>query len=172
MMPRMAVTRILVVGDTHVYSWDDVHPGIRAAVAEADIAVHCGDVIRFDVSDGFIAAAKRAIVVHGNSDPVELRQGLPYRRTFEVDGVRIGVTHPSWAGPEFEPQVLRGDFPEGVDVILYGHLHYPINTIIDGVLYLNGGQGYPSFLVPCNVAWLTIEDGMPRGEIVEIAPPL
>jgi len=170
MMPRMAKTRILVVGDTHAYQWEDVHPGIRAAVAEADIAVHCGDIVRFEVVDGFKATAKRAIVVHGNSDPVELRQGLPYRERFEVDGVRIGVTHPSWAGPEFPSEVLREDFPEGVDVILYGHTHYPIHETIDGVLYLNGGQGYASFLVPCNVAWLTIEDGVCSAEIVEIEP--
>ena len=172
MMPPMAKTRILVIGDTHVYRWEDVPAPIQALVAEADIAVHCGDIVRFEVSDGFKATAKRAIVVHGNSDPVELRQGLPYRERFEVDGVRIGVTHPSWAGPEFPSDVLLGDFPEGVDVILYGHTHYPIDEVIDGVHYLNGGQGYPSFLVPCTAAWLTIEDGEITTEVIEVLPAL
>lgn len=165
----MATTRILLVGDTHAFTWEEVHPRIREAVAEADIAVHAGDIVRFEVVDGFRAAAKRAIVVHGNSDPVELRQ-LPYRERFEVDGLRIGVTHPSWAGPEFPPEVLRNDFPEGLDVILYGHFHVPQNEVIDGVLYLNGGQGYASFLVPCTIAWLIVEDGIPRGEIEVVQP--
>lgn len=169
-MPRMATTRIVLVGDTHAYSWDEVHPRIREAVAEADIAVHAGDVVRLDVIEGFRAAAKRSYVVHGNSDPVDVRRALPYRETFEVDGVRIGLTHPSWAGPEFEPEVLFGDFPEGVDVILYGHLHEPIDETREGVYFLNGGQGYASFLVPCTIAWLTIEDGEFRGEIEVVAP--
>jgi putative phosphoesterase len=167
----MTVTRILLVGDTHAFTWDEVPARIREATAEADIAVHAGDIVRWDVVEGFRAAARRAIVVHGNSDPVELRQGLPYREVFEVDGLRIGVTHPSWAGPEFEPDVLRGDFPEGVDVILYGHLHITVNEVRDGVLYLNGGQGYASFLVPGTIAWLTIEDGRPRGEIETFEGP-
>ena len=99
-----------------------------------------------------------------------MRQALPYKEIIEVDGVRIGVTHPSWGGPEFEPEVLLGDFPEGVDVIAYGHLHLPLNETRNGVLFMNGGQAYPSFLVPATVAWLVIEDGVPRGEIEEVAP--
>jgi putative phosphoesterase len=166
----MATTRILLVGDTHAYTWDELHPRLREAVAEADIAVHAGDIVRLAVTDRFSEVARRSYVVHGNSDPAEIRRALPYREYFEVDGLRIGLTHPSWAGPEFEPEVLLRDFPEGVDVILYGHLHETVNETRKGVLFLNGGQAYPSFLVRATVAWLIIEDGVPRGEIEEIAP--
>ncbi len=169
----MAITRILVLGDTHVRRWSEVHPAVRAAVAEADIALHCGDSVRGAVIEGFRAAALRAVAVHGNSDPPELRRDLPFRELLEVDGVRIGVTHPAWGAEEFEPRALLSDFggvEGGVGVICYGHLHEPVNEVVDGVLFLNGGQPYPSFLVPATVAWLVIEDGVPRGEIVEIAP--
>ena len=48
----MAV-RIAVISDTPpVWRWDEVHPDIRKAVREADIAVHCGDIVRQDVVDG------------------------------------------------------------------------------------------------------------------------
>ena len=170
----MAATRILVIGDTHVRTWDEVHPRVREAVAETDIAVHCGDIVRMDVVEGLRAAAKRAVIVHGNSDPPEVRQALPHRELFEVDGVRIGVTHPAWGAEEFEPQRLLPDFTEDgertADVICYGHLHEPVNELHDGVLFLNGGQSYPSFLVRATMAWLVIEDGIARGEIVEVAP--
>ena len=170
----MAATRILVIGDTHVRTWDEVHPRVREAVAEADVAVHCGDIVRMDVVEGLRAAAKRAVVVHGNSDPPDVRQALPRRELFEVDGVRIGVTHPAWGAEEFEPQRLLPDFTEHgertADVICYGHLHEPVNESHDGVLFLNGGQAYPSFLVRATMAWLVIEDGVARGEIVEVAP--
>ena len=165
----MAVTRILVVGNTRVHHWGDVYPRVREAVAEADIAFHCGDIVHLDVVAGFRKTAKRAIVVHGNTDPVDVRRALPYREIVEVDGVRIGVLHPSWGGPEFEPEVLFGDFPEGVDVIAYGHLHEPVNEVVDGVLFVNGGRSYASFLVPATMAWLIVEDDPPRRDRVGAA---
>ena len=171
MLPSMSTTRIVLIGDTHAYTWEEVHPRVREAVSEADIAVHAGDIVRPAVVEGFRATAKRAYVVHGNSDPPELRKQLPDRELFEVDGVRIGLTHPAWGGPEFEPDELLPDFPEGVDVILYGHLHATVCEVRDGVLYLNGGQPYPQFLVATTIAWLTITDGVPSGEIEMIAPP-
>ena len=174
--PHMAAVRILVVGDTHAYTWEELHPRLREAVAQADIAVHCGDIVREAVVAGFRAAARRAVVVHGNSDPYELRQALPAVERFEVEGVRIGVTHPAWGAEEFPPERLLPDFREGpdgastVDVILYGHLHEPVNERREGVLFLNGGQGYASFRVPGTMAWLTVEDGRASGAIELIEP--
>ena len=163
-------TRIAVVSDTHLYDWDDVHPGIKKAVSQADMAVHCGDLVRMSIVDGFRRDAKKAIVVHGNSDPIELRQALPYVETIDVEGVRIGITHPAWGGPEFDPEELLPDFPTRPDVILYGHIHVPLNEIRHGVLFVNPGQGYASFLVPNTIATLTVDQGKVSAEIVEIEP--
>ena len=41
---------------------------------------------------------------------------------------------------------------------------------VEGVLFVNGGQGYSSFLVAGTVAWITVEDGVASAEIVEFAP--
>ncbi len=161
-------TRIVVISDTHLYRWDEVHPDVRAAVREADIAVHCGDIVRQDLVDGMRREAKRAVIVHGNSDPPELRQSLPYTEVIEVGSLRIGVTHPAWGGPEFPLEDLLPDFPEPVDAILFGHFHETINEARDGVLFLNPGQAYKSFMVPCTIATLTIEDGRMTPEIVVI----
>lgn len=163
-------TQIVVISDTHFHRWDEVHPDIRQAVAVADIAVHCGDFVRMDVMEGFMAEAKRAIVVHGNTDPVEMRQAIPYVDVIEVEGKRIGVIHPAWGGPEFEPEALLPDFPEPVDIILYGHLHVPVNESRDGVLYVNPGQAYSSFMVPATIAVLTLDDGDVSVEIREVVP--
>ena len=163
-------TRIVVFSDTHCHRWDEVHPDIRVAVAEADIAVHCGDLVRMDVVDGLRGAAKRAVVVHGNSDPPDVRRAIPYVRTLEVEGARIGVIHPAWGGPEFPPEDLLGDFTEQVDAILFGHTHEPLNEVRDGVLYLNPGQGYPSFMVAATIAVLTIDNGRLEAEIRTVVP--
>ena len=167
----MAV-EIVVVSDTHCESWEDVHPAIRDAVAAADVAVHCGDLIRMAVAEGMRRSARRAVVVHGNSDPVEVRRTLPYVETFEAEGVRVGVTHPAWGGPEFELEELLPDFPEPVDAILFGHLHEPIDELRGGVRFVNPGQGYASFAVPATIAVLTASDGSLSAEIRVIEPAL
>ncbi|MDA0769413.1 MAG: metallophosphoesterase family protein, partial [Chloroflexi bacterium] len=140
------------------------------AVAEADIAVHCGDFVRMDVVEGFKQEAKRSVVVHGNTDPVNLRNAIPYVEVIEVEGKRVGVIHPAWGGPEFEPEALLPDFPEPVDIILYGHLHVPVNETKDGVLFVNPGQAYASFMVPATIAILTLDAGDVTVEIREVVP--
>ncbi|MBM4411708.1 MAG: metallophosphoesterase family protein [Chloroflexi bacterium] len=157
------MTRILVVGDTHVRQWDDTHPALREAIRDADIAIHCGDWVTMDAVEGFRAEARQAVVVHGNSDYTEVRRALPYRQMIEVDGVRIGVTHPAWAGPEPEPEALLHDFPPDeygkLDIVAYGHIHVPLDLKRDGVHYINGGQGYPSFRVPGTIGWIETTPG-------------
>ena len=158
-------TSIAVVSDTHCHHWEHVHPDIREAVAQADIAVHCGDFTRMGVVEGMCSSAKRAVVVHGNSDPVEIRQAIPYVEVLEIEGLRIGVIHPAWGGPPFELQELLPDFPDPVEAILFGHLHQTVNRVHDGVLFVNPGQGYSSFMTPATMALLTIEDGAMSAEI-------
>ena len=169
------MTRILVVGDTHVRTWDELHPALRELIAGADIAVHCGDWTGLDALEGFRAAAKQAVVVHGNSDLPDLRRAIADGDVIEVDGVRIGVTHPAWAGPEPAPHELLPDFPEPevghLDVICYGHIHVPQNEEVEGIRFVNGGQGYPSFRVPGTVALIdTSPGGTFEVRIHEFAP--
>lgn len=161
-------TTIFVVSDTHCNDWEDIHPEIKRRSAEADIAVHCGDFVRQSIVDGVASIAKRAIMVRGNTDPVELRQTLPYVEEFEVEGVAIGVTHPAWGGPEFEPEAVIDDFSKKMDVILYGHIHETVNETRDGTLFVNPGQGYASFMVPATAAILTIDNGVASAEIVKL----
>ena len=158
-------TKIVVVSDTHCRLWEEVHPEIRKAVAEADVAVHCGDYTQLEVVEGVRRSAKRAVVVHGNSDTVELRRAIPRTEVIELEGKRIGITHPPWGGPPFELPELLVDFPEPVDVILFGHVHETFNETLDGILYVNPGQGYSSFRVPATIAVLTLDDGRVDTEI-------
>ena len=98
--------KIAVISDTHCYEWHDIHPDMRTLVAECDIASHCGDIVRQPVVEGFLKSAKRGLIVHGNSDPVDLRESLPYTQVIEVEKIKIGITHPAWGGPEFPPAEL------------------------------------------------------------------
>ena len=165
-------TQIVLVSDTHCNTWDEVHPTIRSAVGKADLAVHCGDFTRVDVLDGMRRTAQRTVVVHGNSDLVDIRRSLPYVETFEVEGVRIGATHPAWGGPPFEPDELLGDFPNPVDLILFGHLHEVIDERHENVRFISPGQGYASFMVPATIAVITIDASHVSVEMRTVEPPL
>ena len=164
-------TRILVVSDTHVRAYEEIPAVVRGYIEGADIAVHCGDWVTMEAVEGFRAAARRAVVVHGNTDAVELRRALPYREVLEVEGIRLGVTHPAWAGPEFPPEVLLRDFPAEecgeLDLICFGHFHVPMDETHGGMRFVNPGQGYASFLVPGTVAWIEIDGDTFEVEIEE-----
>jgi len=167
-------TNVLLVGDTHIRHWDQAHPELRRAVASADHAIHAGDWVHLDAVRGFQAEARASTVVHGNSDPVEVRTALPYRDALEVGDLRIGVTHPAWGREEFPPARLLPDFPVDdfgrLDVICYGHLHEMVDETVEGMRFVNGGQGYPSFMVPGTVAWLRINGGELAVEFEVFAP--
>ena len=153
------------MSDTHCRDWEEVHPDIRKAAAEADLVVHCGDFTGMGVADGIRRDARKAVVVHGNSDPVEVRQAIPYVETVEVEGKLIGVTHPAWGGPEFELADLVPDFPGPVNAILFGHLHEPVIEVRDGVLFVCPGQEYSSFAIPSTIAVLTVETDVISAEM-------
>ncbi len=153
------VTSIAVVSDTHCVEWREVHPEIREMVSEADIAVHCGDFTKMSVVEGMRESARRAVLVHGNSDPVDVRRALPAVDVFEAGGLRVGVTHPAWGGPPFGLGELLEDFTGPVDVVLFGHLHEVRDEVRDGVLFVSPGQGYRSFMVSSTAALVTVEGG-------------
>jgi len=158
-------TTITVISDTHCQRWEDIHPTIKEEIMLSDISIHCGDIIKQSVVDGFLEAAQKAILVHGNSDPVDLRKSLPYVQSIQVEDVLIGITHPAWGGPEFPPSELFKDFNVKPDLILFGHTHQPLQETIDGTLFVNPGQGYASFMVDGTLASITINGTEIKSEI-------
>ena len=55
-------------------------------------------------------------------------------------------------------------------MILDGHLHVTVNETIGGVLYVNPGQAYSSFMVAATIAVLTLDEGQVTVEIREVVP--
>ena len=160
--------KIAVISDTHCYEWEEVHPDMRTLVAECDMAIHCGDIVRQSVVEGFLKSAKKGLIVHGNSYPVDLRESLPYTQVIEVEKTKIGITHPACGGAEFPPSELFKDFEEHLDVILFGHTHEPLIQNINGTLFVNPGQGYKSFMEDCTMALLEVDKGKIKVNIVTV----
>lgn len=130
--------RIVVIADTHVKrpgNW--LPPGMEKVLREADIIVHCGDLVALCVYED-LSRMGRVVAVHGNMDYPEVREKLPGKAFFEAGGYRFGVIHGSGSPLGIEKRVAA-ELPEA-DVIIYGHTHCPRNEFKDGVLFFNPGS--------------------------------
>lgn len=151
------MTKIVAISDTHAKTLGQLPEELVALLREADYVVHCGDYTSLSLLDELRGIAKRFIGVHGNVDPKEVRDQLPPKAVFEVNGTRIGVIHPHWGGPPWgiEQDIAR-EF-DGVDIIIYGHTHDTFHQTIGDVVFLNPGQAYPAFQTPASAVLLTID---------------
>ena len=150
--------RIGVISDTHATSLAELPDKILASLAEVDMIIHAGDFTDIAVLDG-LRQLGEVRAVHGNMDSDGLKQLLPEKELLVVSGKRIGVAH-GWGSPRgIEARV--GRLFRDVDIVVFGHSHYPRNEIIDGVLFFNPGQARDSFGI------LTIDEQV-TGEIVRL----
>ncbi|MCY1434553.1 phosphodiesterase [compost metagenome] len=57
----------------------------------------------------------------------------------------------------------------GIDVVIAGHSHKPLNELRDGVLHLNPGSAGPRrFKLPITLAILHIRDGCAEAELIDL----
>ena len=157
------MARIAVISDTHARNLKELPPELLKTLAEADWVVHCGDYTSVTVVRELQTLSKRFIGVYGNIDPREIRDELPAKAVFEVEGKRIGVIHPSWGGSPFGIERDMAREFDGVDIILFGHTHDICHKTIDNVIFFNSGQAYPDFGTPASLGIVTI--GQERIEV-------
>jgi len=129
--------RIGVISDTHGF----LDPAIVALFAGVDHIIHAGDI-----GDPAIVAALRVIApvtaVSGNVEGDGGTADLPREVTGDVGGVRFVVAHKP---KRLLKRVSAGRITIGPgghrpDLVVYGHLHVPTASWVDGTLYLNPGS--------------------------------
>jgi hypothetical protein len=143
--------RAIVLSDTHLR--DDgrrrLPDPVYAAVRDAEVVLHCGDVVEHGLLDELATFAPVHAVL-GNND-VTLRGALPERLLVELAGVRVGMVHDSGTTKGRAARVHRM-FPD-CDIVLFGHSHAPVDDEgVDGQRLFNPGsptqrrmQPHPSF---------------------------
>jgi uncharacterized protein len=150
--------RIGVISDTHGL----LRPEALRALRGSSLIVHAGDIGTADVLDALRAIAP-VVAVRGNNDHGAWARALDERRTFEVDGVRLHVTHDV-------KELTIDPAAEEVDVVIAGHSHRPLHERRGGVLFLNPGSAGPRrFSLPITVARLVISGGRVQARIVPLA---
>ncbi len=147
--------RVGVISDTHGL----LRAEAQSALAGADLIVHAGDIGSAEIL-ARLAAVAPVRAVRGNVDTGAWALDLPETDVVEVDGTLLYVLH-DVAALDLEPSA------SGFAAVLSGHSHRPRIEERGGVLYLNPGSAGPCrFRLPVSVAWLVVEGGRVRAEIV------
>lgn len=161
------MTRIAVVSDTHLpRRGRTLHPRLVAACEAADLILHAGDLVGFDILLE-LAVYGDVRAVHGNCDEPAVVRQLPATLVVEVDGVRIGMLHDA-GRREGRAARMRQRFP-GCRVVVFGHSHVPLVEDDGRVLLLNPGSANDRRAQPvCTMALLDVVDGDVRAQLIEL----
>ena len=148
------VLRVFVLADTH----NRLPESVREMAKHADVIWHLGDVCAETILDELRAIGPRVIVVRGNCDS-------NFEWPLVLDLVRGGLKFRLQHVPPDRP-------PDGVDVLLHGHTHVPLNERRGRVLFLNPGcVTRPNRGASPSVAWLEIADGKVSWKLVPLSRP-
>ena len=127
--------KILIVSDTHGShrNFDKV----LERVGKIDKLIHLGDVEGGDNYINMVAGCPTHIVA-GNND---FWSDLPNEDDLFIQGHHIFITH----GHYFyvsrdEERLIKEAKRRGADIVIYGHIHRPVQHSEDGLLVLNPGS--------------------------------
>jgi putative phosphoesterase len=156
--------RIGVISDTHGL----LRPEVFEVFSGVDLILHAGDVGPPEILDDLRAIAP-VHAVWGNTDGFELRHALPEVIEQEIEGLSFLMVHGHQLGSP-TPEKLTDRWPDAL-VVIYGHTHRPLLTLIDQVVTVMnpGGAGQRRFDLPPSVGILELEAGIPpRGRLVPL----
>lgn len=149
--------KIGLIADTHGL----LRPEALAALQDVDHLIHAGDV----GGPQILAELERIAplsVVRGNNDSDAWADAIPESLTLRFGAIGLYVLH-DLKKLAIDPKA------EGIDVVIAGHSHKPLQEERDGVLFLNPGSAGPRrFKLPISVALLHIDGDAVRFELITL----
>jgi putative phosphoesterase len=136
------MTVLGIVSDTHFPRFGRTLPralerGLRAA--KVDRILHLGDMTDLLAVPLFEAIAPFDAVA-GNNDGADIRARFGRRKIVQVEGVRIGLVHGDGKRGSTLGRALAAFADDPVEVILFGHSHFPLVKRERGRLIANPGS--------------------------------
>jgi hypothetical protein len=129
--------KIGILSDTHLANITEVFStSMKTVFGDVDMIIHAGDMTGIAVY--YYLSHWELKAVRGNMDDYELRGLLPEKRIEEIAGRRIGIIHGRGSPQGIEDVVLQ-EF-QGVDVVIFGHSHVPLEVKRGNVLLFNPGS--------------------------------
>jgi putative phosphoesterase len=149
--------KIGLISDTHGL----LRPEALAALEGCERIVHAGDIGKPEILEALRDLAPLTAVRGNNDEDDSWASSVPTHAVLRIDGIGIYVVHEMADVPE--------QLPAGIDVVVTGHSHKPLQKQVHGVLYINpGSAGTRRFKLPISVGFLRIEDGQVTGELLEL----
>jgi putative phosphoesterase len=139
-----------------------LRPEALAALAGVQHILHAGDVGNIEILEALREIAP-VTAIRGNVDLYGPCAELQANEAVELGGCLIYMVHArEWM--DVNPEAA------GVGLVVYGHSHRAEMEERNGVVYLNPGSAGPRrFSLPVTLAWVEIEAGRMKAEIVELA---
>ena len=165
--------KIVILGDTHVKSINELPNEMMKEIKASDWVIHVGDYTFIEVLNGLIDLKGTNFKgVYGNADTKQIWEKFQPKEIFEIEGKRIGITHPASGGSHenIEANIIKEFRKDNVDIIIFGHTHDPIIHYKENIIIINPGKGYLEkhyYGAPTTIAILEI-DGDIRASIKEI----
>jgi putative phosphoesterase len=159
--------RLGVIADTHGL----LRPEVFELFKDVDRILHAGDIGSLHLLTELETLAP-VTAVWGNTDGFELRGRLPEVVETRIEGFDFLVIHGHQLGVP-TPEALNRAYP-AAEVIIFGHTHKPLLTIVDQVVTVMnpGGAGPFRFGLPASAGILELEPGIPpRARLVPLRDP-
>lgn len=163
--------KIGILSDTH----SCYDPRFALHFADCDEIWHAGDIGDISVIEQLREACPNAVIraVTGNIDPAPMRRLFPEIQQFEVEGLRVWMTHIGGYPGKYSPGVQSILAREHIGLMVSGHSHI-LKIIPDprlNLLHINpGAAGTHGWQRERTLVRLTIADGLPReAEVITLA---
>jgi putative phosphoesterase len=156
--------RLGIISDTH----NLLRPEVFEIFRGVDQILHAGDIGDGDILDELEAIAP-VLAVWGNTDDSAIRKRVPEIVEPSIEGFAFLLIHGHQVGTP-TPEKLNQGWPNA-EVIVYGHTHRPLLTVVDQVVTVinPGGAGPSRFGLPASVGIMELEAGIPpRARLVEL----
>ena len=156
--------RLGIIADTHGL----LRPEVFDVFAGVDRILHAGDIGPLELLTELEAIAP-VTAVFGNTDGFDVRARVPEIVESRIEGFDFLLLHGHQLGAP-TPEKLNRAYP-GAEVIIFGHTHRPLLTIVDQVVTVMnpGGAGARRFDLPASVGIMELEAGIPpRARLVPL----
>jgi len=143
--------RIGVLSDTHIPDRaKDIPKEILADFKNVDMIIHAGDLVDLSVLDKLKMVCKNIKAVWGNMDPYDVRKKLSEKEIIKIGNYKVGVMH-GYGPPKDLINLMTEVFKdEIVNLIIFGHSHYPLKEKRGDILYFNPGSPTDRIFSPYN----------------------
>jgi hypothetical protein len=158
--------RLGIIADTHGL----LRPEVFDVFAGVDRILHAGDIGPPELLAELEAIAP-VTAVFGNTDGFDIRARVPEVVETRIEGFDFLLLHGHQLGAP-TPEKLNRAYPDA-EVIIFGHTHRPLLTIVDQVVTVMnpGGAGARRFDLPASVGIMELEAGIPpRARLVPLTP--